>query len=355
MKIIHRAIFKELLYSFLLALAALNFVLMTEKVLALTRLLSSVGASLSDIATIVLYVQPQITVFTTPMAFLLATLLTFGRLNADSELVVMRSSGMSFRDISKPVFALGIGCFAAGILMSLLIAPASSRKLKAALSGLIAERAPYAIEEGIFNDTFKDIVVFVEDKPDRDTFRGIFLHDEREEGRPTVVYAKQGKVSGTNGESISFELSDGSLLITRGSTTTEVSFGRYSLAVPVAVSSPSKKYQELSPGRLLKEAKTGSLRDRKKMILEFHRRLTLPSVCLVLMLLGPPLSLKAGRTGRLGGLSVGLLVFAAYYGALMYGESLVRANKVPHYIGAWAPAMALGTVAVLVFRKTESS
>ncbi len=75
--------------------------------------------------------------------------------------------------------------------------------------------------------------------------------------------------------------------------------------------------------------------------LEMHRRVSLPFLCIILVFLGTPLSMIAGKSGRLGGLSIGLGVFTVYYALLIYGENLVRAGRIPHYIGAWGPSIIL--------------
>lgn len=353
MNTIQRSILRELLLTFLLGVLTFNFVLMTEKVLRLTSLLSSVGASLLDMIRIILYLQPQVTVLTIPMSMLMAVLLVYGRMNADNEITVLRASGMSFRAISRPVLVLGAGCFALGIAMSFYIFPASAQRLRAEVSRVMAERAPYAIEEGIFNTSLKDIVVFVKEKPSVDRMNGIFIYDERKKGQPTVVYAREGAISGSDGYGISFELRDGQVHMVRDGGSTELSFTRYVLSLPTALEKPARKYHELTPFELLREA--GSDRDqRTRILLEFHRRLSLPALCLLLVFLGPPLALKAGKTGRLGGLTIGLSVFALYHGALVYSENLVRSGNLPHYVGAWAPALVLGALAVWMFRKAAA-
>ena len=99
MKILHRSILKELILTFILSLASLNFILMMEKLLRLSRVLSGVGISVIDMAKLIMYLQPQLLLLTVPMAFLLSTLLVYGRLNIDNELVIMRMSGMDFKQI----------------------------------------------------------------------------------------------------------------------------------------------------------------------------------------------------------------------------------------------------------------
>lgn len=351
MKTVHRAILGELLVTFALAVAALNLVVMTEKLLRLTKVLAAVGASMGDMAVIVLYLQPQIMVLTMPTGLLLATLLTYGRLNADSELTALRACGMPFDQIARPVLVLGTACFLGGLALSLVVAPAGSRAMRDTVSRVVAERAPSAIEEGVFSTALKDVVLFVREKPEPDELRGVFLHDDRREDRPVVLFARSGRVSSSSGESVRLTLRDGSIHLVRGDAATNISFGRYSLNVPVDVSNPAKLYHELSVADLLREARDGKDRDRARMILELHRRFSLPAVCLVLMFFGPPLALRAGKTGRLGGLALGLTVFATYYAALTYGEGLVRAGRLPHWAGAWGPPLALGAVALMTFRR----
>jgi lipopolysaccharide export system permease protein len=353
MKTIHRSIFGELLGTFAIGLFALNVVLMAERVFRLMRSLSAVGAPLAETARIVLYLQPQLAVVSTPMALLLAVLLTYGRLNAESELVVLRASGMSFRSISRPVFALGALAFLASGAMSFFVAPAASQRLRAMLEELITQRAHYAIQEGIFNDDFKDVIIYTRRKPAPDAFEGVFIYDRRKPGRPIVVYAREGRVLKGSAEGITFRLTDGHIHMVSGQRVTDLSFGSYDLLVPVAIHNPTRLYNELTPAGLLREARGKKGRSRVKLLLEFHRRLSLPALCLLLMLFAPPLAMRSGRTGRMGGLVTGFLVFAAYYAAVLYGENLALSGHLPVWAAAWMPAAALGTAALLVFHREE--
>jgi lipopolysaccharide export system permease protein len=117
MKIIHKSILKELVLAFFLSLASLNFILMMEKLLRLSRFLSGVGTSVMDMSKLILYLQPQLFLLTIPMALLLSTLLIYGRLNIDNELVILRMSGMNFKRVSGPVVTLG-ACFLLNIAVS---------------------------------------------------------------------------------------------------------------------------------------------------------------------------------------------------------------------------------------------
>ncbi len=353
MKIIHKSILKELIFSFVISLIFLNFILMMEKLLRLTRFLSGVGASIADMVTIILYIQPQLLLLTIPMALLLSTLLTYGRHCLDNELVILRTSGMDFKGISKPVLILGTSCFLLNLAVSFYIGPQSSIRLRDEITHIIKNRTPLSIEEGTFHTSFKDVVIIIREKISDDTVRGIFIYDGRNKSEPRVVMAREGKISMSDGFDANLHLKDGYVHIAKGNSTTEIFFDRYNLILTLESDLPSRKNAEFTPLELLEKIRK-KVPNALLLQLEFYRRLSLPFLCIVLIFLGPPLSLIAGKSGRLGGLALGLGVFTVYYMLLIYGENLVRAGKIPHYIGAWTPTLILGIFALWIFRKESN-
>jgi lipopolysaccharide export system permease protein len=355
MKVVHKSILWELGSTFLLSLVSLNFFLLMEKVLRLSRLLSGIGASIQDFAKMILYIQPQLMLLTIPMSLLLSTLLCYGRLNADSELTALRAAGMPFRDISLPVFVLGMTCFIFGLVVSFYVSPWSALKLRDSIVKVILQRAPSAIEAGIFNTSFKDLVVLVRDKPEPDRMLGIFIYDSRNpKEQPKVLTAREGRISADRNADLSLYLKDGYIHIGKPEGSTEVFFRGYNLSLNLSLEGPARKNSEMTPFELIGEAKKREGQERMPLLLEFHRRISLPFLCLLLMFLGPPLALISGKSGRFGGLTIGLAVFTVFYVILVYGENLARSGKVPHYAGAWAPVLILALSSLWAFRKADS-
>ena len=353
-KIVYRAILKELLLTFSLSLVSLNFILMMEKVLRLSRVLSGVGASLSDMTKIILYLQPQIMILTIPMSLLLATLLTYGRLNADNELTILKTAGMSFGRISLPVLLFGSLCFVMGLLVSFTLGPLGANKVRDTITRIVTQKAPMAIEAGIFNTSFRDIVILVREKPASDEMRGIFIYDNRNRKEPKVLTAKEGRVYADREFNLSLYMKDGFIHIVRPGGSTEIFFTGYNLSLNLSVEGPTRKNSEMTPGELLGEAEGKEPKEKIPFFLELHRRLSLPSLCLLLMFLGPPLSLVSGKSGRLGGLTIGIAVFTIFYVMLVYGENMARTGRIPHYAGAWLPTVIIGACSLAAFRKAGS-
>lgn len=349
MLLIYSSILKELLLTFLLSVLFLNITLMMEKLLRLSRLLGGVGASLLDMSMIIIYIQPQVLILTIPMSILLSVLLTYGRMNTDNELIILKNTGMSFRDISKPVFYMGIAGFILSISMSFYFGPKGSALLREKVSDILIRKASIAIEEGVFNTSFKDIVMLIKEKPSLNTLSGIFILDERKKEEQKIIVAKDGSII-TENDFVAISLNDGHIYITKKDTLTEISFSKYHFRLSHPAESKDKKSSELTPFELIKASKK-SPEKRVIYLLEFHRRLSMPAICLITILLGPSLSLMAGKSGRLGGLTVGLIVFALYYSLLLFGENLSRSGSLPHFIGAWLAFVVLGTFSVYVFER----
>jgi lipopolysaccharide export system permease protein len=352
MNTLQKSIVKELALTFIITLAFLNLILMMEKLFRLSRFLSGVGASALDMFKLILYIQPPMLLLTIPMALLLSILLVYGRLNLDNELVILRASGMNFRSISKPVFVLGMLCFLINTAVSFYVGPKSSMLLRNKIATIISSSLPLALEAGTFNTSFKDIVFMISEKPTEDSFKEIFMYDARNKDEPRVLVAKAGKIYTSEKLFANLYLKDGYVHIPQGDTTTELFFEKYNMLLTLESNLPAKNIAERTPFELLKE-----MRENQQLALslqlELYRRITFPLLCIILIFLGPPLSLIAGKSGRLGGLAIGLVVFTSYYVLLVYSENLVRANTVAHYIGSWIPTILFGMLGIFLFRRAE--
>ena len=107
-KILHRYVFREVLTPFLLGLGVFTFVLLIARLLKLIELVVNRGLPPMQILRLIGYLMPAFLEVTVPMAMLLAILIAFGRLSADSEMIAMRSSGLSIYQLVPPI-ALFVG------------------------------------------------------------------------------------------------------------------------------------------------------------------------------------------------------------------------------------------------------
>lgn len=354
LKIIHKYILWDLLASFALSLVALNIVLMTETVMRTSLMFAHVGASASDMALVVALIQPQTAVFTIPLALMVAIMMTYGKMNASSEITVLRTSGMSLHSLARPALLLSVACLLTGLLLSCLIGPAAARKNNAHIQNIISTRAPYAIEEGIFTTAFRDVVIFVERKTGIDSLAGVFIHDGRNPLRPSVITAREGLVGSPDGTGLRLVLTDGTMHLGQENSLTDISFERYIMEVPIDAKITRQKLMiaEMTPLEL-KRAIPG-MKDRRSQVdaaMELNLRFTLPLMSLCVALFSVPLSFRAGKTGRLGGIGLGLGMVVAFYVLSATMDSLSLADAIPEEVAGLAPMVLLAAASLYLYKK----
>ena len=102
MRLITKYLFREIFSPFLISLLIITFILFINFLLrAIDRFLGK-GLTFSTIIEYLFLNLAWIVALSIPMAMLLATLTTFGRLSEDNEINALRSSGISFITILRP-------------------------------------------------------------------------------------------------------------------------------------------------------------------------------------------------------------------------------------------------------------
>ena len=75
-------------------------------------------------------------------------------------------------------------------------------------------------------------------------------------------------------------------------------------------------------------------------MIEYHRRLALPTACIVLALVGIPLGLSSKRGGKSTGFVLTILLVFLYYSISLIGVSLARQGRLSPAAGVWIADLA---------------
>ena len=111
MKLIDRAVSRELIVNVLFSIFVLSLVLVVGNILRkLLPLLVNHDVPVEYLVTFIAYILPFSLIFTIPWGLLTAILLVFGRLSADNELIALRANGVSITRICIPLAAIAFGC-----------------------------------------------------------------------------------------------------------------------------------------------------------------------------------------------------------------------------------------------------
>ena len=100
-RILSRYIFFESLHYFGISLFAFTALLLTLRMLKFASLIINKGVEFSQIASVFIAIIPTFLEIAIPLSVLLGVMLAFARLSGDSEIVVMRASGISLYQIAS--------------------------------------------------------------------------------------------------------------------------------------------------------------------------------------------------------------------------------------------------------------
>ncbi len=363
-RILDRYIFREILAPFLLSISALTLVLFLQKMFRLAELIVSKGATLSSTAKLFAYVMPSFLVMTIPMSFLMATLMAFAQLCADSEVTAMKASRISLYDMMRPVMIFALFAFVVTATTSLLIAPAANSALKTHLFNMVKSRALIGIEPGVFSSTFDGMVVYVDKMDSRNNLDGIFISDERSAKEPYAIVARSGKlIADPESLKVTLAMQQGSIhtLPREDQSYATMAFDAGNLYLNIShglsqSDNTERDFDETGSLELLKDLRKARAEGKPtiKIESELHKRLSIPFACLLFGLIGAPLGIRRTRSGKSAGISIALLVFLIYYMVLAAGTNLSDTGKLPPAVAYWLPNVLMtGTAVLLVIKKGQ--
>jgi lipopolysaccharide export LptBFGC system permease protein LptF len=125
MRILSRAIFKEVFVGGALGTLLFVFVLFLRPIERLSALLVKSSAPATVVAKLLLYALPQTLPFALPLGVLVGILLGLSRMSADNEIIAMRASGISSANVARPVLLFSFFAMVVTALASLWLTPLS--------------------------------------------------------------------------------------------------------------------------------------------------------------------------------------------------------------------------------------
>ncbi len=366
-KILDRYIMQEMLGPFVFGLAAFSILFFSvESLMGVVRMVLDGHAGVSVVAEYIWNRLPMVLVYTFPMAVLLASLLTFGRLSGESELVAMKAGGIGFLRVAFPglVFALLMSGVAAW--MNEYVVPPT---MKRAMNLFMLHRQPDEMEQSLFTTPRKlangqEQVVYAHSLNTRQReMRGVFIHFFYQGQRRREIYAEVAHWNGQvwllrNLREVEFGSQQEAIFEVRG----DEGWTPMSLAEappgPEELSRRKFRPEEMSRAEILRrlaefpkpvtgpEGDTQTEKVKNRLWVAYHQKLSIAWCCLVFGAFAIPLGVRPHRTSTSMGMGLSVFFILVYHVMMTLGMVMGESGAISPLLGAWFPNLIFGALGI---------
>lgn len=358
MKILDRFILRQLTKPFLLGMVGFIIILSIDPMVDAMKY--AINNSIEPMVVFQWFLTrlPRDMVYTFPMSMLLACLLCFGTMSANSELTAIKAGGVSVYRLVYPVMAFALiasfGCLA----FSEIVIPRSNKMSEKIRKEKILKIKDHSIRENIFTKTGpKSLMCAQRINLEKKTMKNImFIHlgDDNKPHRRIVAKSaiyKQEKWVFYDVSVYKFQKNGDSKLI-KNYPTKKLSF----YEKPEQFEEESKKPKHMSLKALRKrinEIKTSGSESPINFQVEYYLKTAVPFSTFVFAIIGVAMGFKPGRSGAFVGFGISLLVIFAYYVAMSFCRSYGRLGYLPPPLAGWTQNLLFLGVGLWLLSKVE--
>jgi LPS export ABC transporter permease LptF/LPS export ABC transporter permease LptG len=363
MRIFTRYILREVTSHALIGTAIFTFVIYTKELGQILELIVRNSAPLPSAIELFILIIPEALTITLPAGVLIGILIGLSRLAADSEITAMKASGMGVWTFLRVLSIFFLAAWLLALGNSVYLAPRAQEALAHLQDQLKGSQVSFQIQPRVFYEGFPKMVLYVHDVKSAEgaaIWKGVFLADISNPGAPKITLAEKGILVSEGRNTLHLHLVNGSAhdLDPAKPDQYQIStFQETDLPISLPENAAAKDQQPASISQVPTLQLPQQARSRKSPVvarwywIELHRRLALPTACIVLALVGFPLGLSAKKGGKSAGFVLTIILVFAYYFVSLFGLSLARQGKVSPGVGVWlADVVFLGFGGFLLWR-----
>lgn len=356
--VMDRYIAAELLMPFLFGVGAFSSIAVSVgAVFDLVRKVVESGLPLEIALNVFVLKLPAFIVLAFPMSTLLTALMTYSRLSSDSELIALRSCGVSIYRLVLPAVILSFVVTGMTFLFNEQIVPAANYQASIILNRALEQEKPTFQERNILYPEFQEVKqpdgskanvlsrIFYADQFDGERMKGLTVVDRSKEGLNQIVVADSAM---WNPAQNTWDFFNGTIYLVAPDSTYRniLRFEHQQLQLPrtpLDVASKGRDYEEMNIADARKQLKKiRRSRDEKKirkLELRIQEKIAFPFVCVVFGLVGATLGAKSERTGRATSFGISLVIIFSYFLLRVIGNAVGLSGIFSPWMAAWLPAM----------------
>ena len=341
MPILPRYILRQFLPIFGACVVLFLGVLMMNQFLRLFSLAMMKGIPAWWILTCFARLLPSFAALAVPMSFLVAAMVVLGQLSESGEIMALRASGFSYREITRPLLWTAVVLSMLLLVVNHKIGPDGYHSFRKRTTAAAQKVARVELRPRSFT-AFGPWRLYARDSDSKTgLLDGVYLVKPGQVSGMRIN-AEKGRLTTDPGRGITLELLDGQLQLPNKEPErfTSGRFERYSVFVPLTAAAEATPreldMQEMSTPRLREKVADPTMpRDRR---LEYRVETSVRTVGalspFIFFWVGVPLGMAKRRT-RGADFAASLGVMFVFYGLLVIGVSLGRRHETLAAVAPW--------------------
>jgi lipopolysaccharide export system permease protein len=356
MRLLNRYLFVNLLKPMIYLVAAFSLLFIIGDLMDNMSDFFEAGTSLLEMGYYYTLRLPSMVIMIVPICLLLAVLYSLSSLTRHSEITAMRASGISIYRIIRPYMLMGVICFAVTALVNEYTGPKFAYRADQFVENQKRTDEEVYFEQIAFKNPAANHIWYIKQFDTRTySMQGIELVQQRGDGTDSRKYSV-ARARWMDGR---WWFEDGSVQaydelgnLAGPPETFQVMEMRKLPEVPEdfmgeikdpVYQSSMELWNYIQTHRQLLSPKT-----LVKYQVDFHHRLTMPAVCIIITLIGIPVGAHTGRKGAFAGIMLALGMFFGFYASQFFMEYLAKQMYITPWVGPWGSVIAFFVLGIIM-------
>ena len=213
MKILNRYILAEHIPPFLFSVFIITFILVLETIPKIIEMVVDKDIPALVVLELIFLNLAWMIALSVPMAVLVATLLAFGRMTSDTEIVAIKASGINLLRVLIPLLIAAGALTWAMVEFNDKILPELNHRARVLTGDIRSMRPTLTFRPGVFITDVSGYIILIEDiNHVTSEVTGVRINETKNPNRPRIIVAKSGLMEFIdNGQTVRFTLYDGEI------------------------------------------------------------------------------------------------------------------------------------------------
>jgi lipopolysaccharide export system permease protein len=406
-----RYVLSEAFFAFFISFLFFFFMFFVNQLLLMAQDILTKRVPFTQVALLVLFSLPGVIAMSAPFASLVGTLMTVGRLSSDNEILVMLSSGLSYRNVFIPAITVGVVISLLSFVANDILLPGGYVQFNRLYRRILVSTPALELEANSVKK-FKNTVI-VTGNVSGSTIDNVLILDRTSDGERRVIMANNAELQDEGKSGLTLELNGAFLQSSKETIRDDYDYAsadalRYwvpqedlmqamSSISPREMSSldvfreirkrtsdlnvrlndrrnkvsalalsledtlrtgPSsedwnRRTSQITAFQREAQILTNALNDRTLSLywLEFYKKFSLPFGAFSFIFLAVTLGLMAKKSGQTVGFIFGLIISVIYWALLLGGQTLGMRFYMRPFISMWLPnilALSAGVILAVI-------